>query len=194
MAALKLLVQFFAFLAFLSVKVDGKFQKPQPIVKSRQEFGNGKGNEFLNVISRIPKTTVSTAQISFQSFFSTALMILPIGIIFNLRTKPFVFGTVLNNGFKMATSWGGISACYAGGEELVRGLRGKSDRWNMYLGSAFASSVMKISEGPIPVIQGFVFGFLFVYVLDEFMLSSTTVGDDSTSVRKNGMSARRTVS
>jgi hypothetical protein len=84
-------------------------------------------------------------------------------------SDPLKWKTWLTLSGKLGVEWATISGLFAGGESLFKTLRGKEDRWNVYLGSGLASAVMRAKEGPIGSIQGFFAGFAFVYAIDQFL-------------------------
>ena len=135
---------------------------------------------LVKVLKRIPQATLSTAEVSFESFLSTALIVMPVGLLMNLGTRPFSVPVVAKNVVKVAVEWASISAGFVGGEEFVRRMRDVDDKWNMCFGSAIASSFLRVKEGPVAMAQGFVLGFAFVYTLDRLMLISAGPNEVST--------------
>lgn len=95
--------------------------------------------------------------------------------------------SLFGSGKKMAMEWALISALFSGGEELTKGLRGRSDKWNRMIGTAGASAIMRIPEGPLPMAQGALMGFAFVYFFDTFATNQPDMVDKGqvTSVVKH---------
>jgi len=130
----------------------------------------GVRRESLEMVKRIPRVPMALVKEAGSSFLSTAQVMIPVGLIINIRSLfSLKWKTWLTLSGKLGVEWATISGLFAGGESLFKTLRGKEDRWNVYLGSGLASAVMGAKEGPIGSIQGFAAGFAFVYAIDQFL-------------------------
>lgn len=126
--------------------------------------------ETLEMVKRIPRVPMALVKEAGSSFLTTAQVMVPVGLIINIRSLfSLKWKTWLTLSGKLGVEWATISGLFAGGESLFKTLRGKEDRWNVYLGSGLASAVMRAKEGPIGSIQGFAAGFAFVYAIDQFL-------------------------
>ncbi len=156
------------------------------------DFGQGVGRVMSEVRpaeglgSRILDIPIGVGFISLESYFSTLMFMIPVGLI--LKFNKLMQGVGPKRWFTESSTigleWARISAIYSGGEKLSSVIRGKDDKWNSILGSGVASGVMRINEGPFAVLNGFVLGCVFVYAINAYMPSPTTTGKSVSTTSK----------
>lgn len=97
---------------------------------------------------------------------------------------PGVIKAMNTKGIQTGSSWGTITACFAGFGAAARVIRAKDDKWNQVLGSCGAGAVMCRDKGPSGMLQGCVSYGVFSYFIDMLggtppsQQSSTPSGDD----------------
>ena len=116
-------------------------------------------------VVRLPMATFEAMKSALSAFISTIALITPIGMLWHIKSirTPKVW---IQKGYTLGKDWGRTSAFFLGGEVLSEKLRGKKDRWNRYVGSGLGSATLRIDEGPISMLNGFLFGFGFLYAFD----------------------------
>lgn len=125
--------------------------------------------DIRKVVSRIPNSIYLSLKSSTISFVTSCGVLIPVGLVMNIN-KPKPIDAWLLRGVSSGMEWAKISAFYTGGETFFLNVRGKDDRMNAYLGSAVASALLRIEEGPLGMIQGFVVGYGFMYAIDQLVV------------------------
>lgn len=70
-------------------------------------------------------------------------------------------------GAKTGLTWSKIGAFFTAAEIFSLKIRNVDDRINEFIGSGVTSAILRIEEGPLGVIQGFIVGYGFMYAFEE---------------------------
>ena len=153
-----------------------------PIIVNNQIRNKGKQN--LSVIERTPYAILNSAQISIQSFFSNAVVMVPLCLVAGVFHKHPSRGVWFQKSLRSGLEWGILASVFSGAEELLKVLRDKDDVWNRSLASGLASGIVQMKEdgGGKGFAIGFIQGFGFLFVLDQF----TNLETSPTIKKKSG--------
>eukprot|EP01039_Chlorochromonas_danica_P007760 gene7760-8571_t len=151
--------------------------------------------EAQAMAGRLPMALRESLVTSSSSFLQSAVMLIPIGLLLNVQLIRSNVVEWLRKGAAVGVEWSKIGAVFVGGEILCQKLRACDDRLNVYVGSGLSSAVLRIEEGPFGMLQGFLVGYAFMYVIDKFFVetpqSMPTVESLVRSKQSAAVSARR---
>ncbi|RYG96564.1 hypothetical protein EON65_54205, partial [archaeon] len=147
--------------------------------------------ELTTVLKRTPNALKASTMSAGSSFLQSIVMLVPIGLLLNVQVLPLGWKAWVQKGGAVGLDWSKIGAIYVGGEVLSEKLRNVSDRVNVYIGSGLSTAALRINEGPAGMLQGFVAGYAFMYVLDKFFADSPqtilSARDMSTPIKRAGV-------
>eukprot|EP01031_Cornospumella_fuschlensis_P035292 gene35292-42760_t len=148
-------------------------------------------SELKVFLKRTPGAVKASTIAAGNSFLQSLVMLVPIGLLLNVQVLPLGWKVWLQKGGAVGLDWSKIGAIYVGGEVLSEKLRNVSDRVNVYIGSGLSTAALRVGEGPGGMLQGFVAGYAFMYVLDKFFADSPQTilqaRDMSTPVKRAGV-------
>lgn len=144
--------------------------KESQIFKQKERSHDFSPEVCAKVISRFPKACVSSFDSGMKAFLQSAIAMIPLAMMWDIKKirQPKVW---VASALKTGVEWAKYSGLYMGGDEFFAKMRNRDDRYNSYFGSALTSAVLRIEEGPLSMIQGFVVGYGFMFALDQVMLS-----------------------
>ena len=124
-------------------------------------------DELVALSGRLIPAYMQGVKSACQGFISTVAVITPVGMLWHIKhiRTPKVWA---GKGYVMGRDWGRTSAFFLGGEVFAEKIRNKKDRWNSYVGSGLGSAALRMDEGPMGMVNGFIFGFGFLYIFDVF--------------------------
>ena len=122
---------------------------------------------------RIPLAVADALKASCNAFVSTAVIMIPIGLVLKIALLKTGWKTWITDGSQMGCEWARTSALYVCGESFALKLRGLDDKWNTVFGSGFCGGILRADEGPLGMLQGFAIGAVFMLIINEVQLPGT---------------------
>lgn len=121
-----------------------------------------------SVVSRLPRAVGESMVESIRTFVSSTCVLVPVGLVMNANNIRH-FKVWMSKGASTGIEWAKISTIFTGTEVFVGRLRNVDDRINAYIGSGTTSAVLRVKDGRLAMVQGFVVGYVFMAVIDTFL-------------------------